>query len=251
MARLGAYGYYGPYGNAATTIASGALANALGATRIIYRVEDTRLFRDARGRFNDIQKDIERRNRQLARTLQESVVRETYNKLERPSVSTKRLRKAWMSPGHFQAASGGARFGFGLFDPEIMDRSEAKYWRLVEYGTRDVLGGRWTGRMVDSEGIPLYGRWGGSIRGYGQNRWGSAPIAGPPWGVSRGKLLVFPQSVRESMINPKTGKAPRAAYRRKHIQPKNAIEFSWEKYGSETYARRLLTSIQKELGPSR
>ena len=248
---LGPWNYYGPYGSGGTTTASIALANALGSATIIYRVEDTRLFRNARGWFTEAQKEIEIRNRQLARTMQEAVVRETYRKLERPTVSTRRLRKAWMDSGHFQPASGGPQFGFGLFDPEIMDRSEAKYWRLIEYGSKDVLGGRWTGRMVDSEGIPLFGRWGGSIRGMGSNRWGSAPVAGPPWNSKRGKLAVLPQAVREQMINPRTGRRPKAAYRRKHIEPKNAIEFSWNKYGGERYANRLLTDIRKELGITR
>lgn len=247
MARLGEYNYY-LFGNEGTTNASRALANALGTTRIVYRVEDTTVFRDLKGRVTKAQREIGLRNRELARRMQDNVVKETYGNLLRPSTSTKRLRKAWMDPGHLFIPQGGAQYGFGMFDFELMDRSEAKYWRLIEYGSKDVLGARWTGRMVDSEGIPLFGRWGGSIRGFYTNRWGKVPAAGPPWGATNGKLAVFPQSIRESMINPRTGKRPKAAYRRRHIQPKNAIETTWNKYGSERYARTLLTTIRKELG---
>jgi len=241
---VGPYGYVF-YGNSGTTAASIARANA--ATTITFRVQDTNLFRDARGWYTSVQQEIDRLNRTMARNIQQGVVNETYGTLLRPSVKTNRLRKAYLGPKQIQPAPGGFQYGVGVFDPVLLDQSEAKYWRLIEYGTKEVLGGRWTGRMVDSQGIPLFGRWGGTIKGYYTNRWGRVPSAGPPWNVEGGKLKVAPQSIREAMVRNSTGKAPKAPYRRKHIVPANAIAHNWEKYGSDKAAARILNAIRKEM----
>jgi hypothetical protein len=237
--------YY--YGNEGKTASSQARAVKLGAVSVIFRVTESNLFRDAKGRFTVIQREWDRVNRRTARNIQQGVVADTYASLDRPSVSTRRLRAAYLAPGQVQPAPGGFQYGFGVFDYEKLDKSDAKYWRLIEFGTKATLGGRWTGKMVDSEGVPLYGRWGGSITGYYTNRWGRVARAGPPWNVEAGKLRVAPKSVREQLIRPSTGRPPKIPVRRKHIRPKAAFDRNWEKYGSDVVAKRLFAVVREEL----
>jgi len=222
-------------------------ASAAGALVVNVNTTDN-IQADVTRRFLSTQRQAAQVNRRVARGVQDGAAVYTYDKLLRPSVSTGRLMRAYRDPGHYMPAPGGSQFGFQLFNVDKLDRSEAKYWRAIEYGTREVFGGRWTGPMVDAEGIPLFGRWGGSISGSYTNRWGKVPRAGSPWGASRGKLLVAPKSVREAMVRSKTGRRPAAPKRTKHIAPRGGIEWAWRNFGNVHLVRELEKLLIEESG---
>lgn len=225
---------------ASAAAASGAL---------IFKVNATDNFKaNITKTFTAAQREVAQVNKRVARGVQDAAAVYTYDKLVRPSVSTGRMMRAYRDPGHYKAANAGSQFGFTLFNVDRLDRSEAKYWRAVEYGTKEVFGGRWTGPMVDAEGIPLFGRWGGSINGFYTNRWGRVARGGAPWGAQAGKLLVAPKSVREAMVRAKTGRRPAAPKRNKHIAPRGGVEWAWRNFGNAHLVDQLEKLLIRESG---
>lgn len=212
----------------------------------LIRVEDSLSFRNIEGKFRSAQKEIGIRNRQIARNLQEETVKLTYSRLLRPSVSTDRLRKALSDPGEIRfgatGKTGDAQYGFGVYDTSrggSLDRSRAKYWRIIEYGSATAAP-NYLGALVDRQGIPLFGRWGGTISGFSAGR----PIGGPPWVAAGGKLRPFSAQRRETMMA--TG--AKAAIRGTPVIARNAMDGAWRKYGSDKAAEKLLSAIRDELG---
>jgi hypothetical protein len=121
-------------------------------------------------------------NANVAKAFQAHVI-ETYQAmpLKRPGVSSGRLEKALANPENRTYST----FGWGVGNIDYLDRSEAKYWRMIEEGSAGIYGG---GRGMI--GQKIYGVWGGSIQGYYENRWGLQPRAGGPWrtAAENGKL---------------------------------------------------------------
>lgn len=239
-------GFYNPL---LSRVRSDAVLRGGAAGNIAVFVQETNDFRTLGGTVTSAQREIAQVNRAAAEGMQKAAVRYTYENLERPNVQTGRLQRALSNPAHISYSGAGPQFGFGVFDQQILDRSQAKYWRSVEYGTKKVFGSRWTGRMVDKDGVPLFGRWGGSIQGMYSNRWGVVPRAGAPFTRygqgNESKLRPFPQEIRANIglnRNPtqrRLKKPPKAPYRRKHVQPKGAFEYAWRTYGSQKLVRTV------------
>lgn len=214
--------------------------------------------RNLLGEYHTMQREMHQVNRAGAFAIQNAVIKDTYSRLDRPNTQTGRLERALSDPRHVGQLPGfsGFQHGFTVFNPEILDRSQAKYWRAIEFGSAAVFGAKWRGRMVDKDGIPLFGSWGGTVKGFYTNRWGTVARAGAPFtrygANSSGKLRPLPQKVREAMINSdptqrRLRKPPKAPYRSKHIEPKHAMERAFERY-TQTWFYQLAEIAYRNRG---
>jgi hypothetical protein len=211
--------------------------------------------RKSRGLYSSVQKHLAEYNRLQRNLIHNEIVNHTKQGIQRggrASVSTGRLVNALRNPKQVQSAPGGIAQGFSIGDADLLDASEAKYWRAIEYGSAAVWGAKFLGYMVDKDGVPLYGFWGAGKNGFYTNRWGKVLRAGRPYsryGANRGgKLLPYGQDARKALRNPKTGKAPKRPKRRKHIAPKGSFDYAWDKYGSEVLAKGLVNEIARAAG---
>ena len=125
--------------------------------------------RDAEtGRFiPGAQKELYRRNRALAVSMQQQVAEVIDNSILRQAVKSGRLVNATLHPKN-------AIFGFdhvGVGDPFHLDQSIAKYWRTIEEGSAKT----WTKRSFLS--LELQGIWGTNVR---EGQW-QFSAAGNEW----------------------------------------------------------------------
>lgn len=113
--------------------------------------------------WTEIERVLSRYYVVMAADLQRLVTEEYQRERRRPKVSTGRLDEATLDERNRRIDKGG--FGIGL--PTYLNRSQAKYWRQIEYGT-SVHRGRY-----------LYGMFGATLTGSYSKR-GNAQF-GPAW----------------------------------------------------------------------
>lgn len=230
MAGSQTYGFLTDFGNGA--------ADRNYATRgfgvVVY--VDTRgfgTFRNALGQFTSNQREVAQYYKQTAQSIQSDVVRRTVSGYVRPRVSTGRLKRVLSDPAMITAD----QFGFTVGDEAFLMQSQAKYWRQIEFGTRGVVPS-WIGRMVDRSGVPLFGLWsysaakwggGGGFTRYGE---GTGQML-HPYSAKRRREITY-GDVRDSIGRKMGTRTPRAPFRHKHIQPKNAFAEAWDAAGVDT-----------------
>lgn len=137
--------------------------------------------RDVRGRF--IARDVTALRSEmtmLAERAQANVVANIASRLVRPNASTGRLEKVTASSRNRVVQRDGLGFGVGVID--YLDKSEAKYWRTIEEGSKKV----WGERGKSMVGMEIHGKFGAEIVGWRDSSWGPRPKAGPPWNVQGG-----------------------------------------------------------------
>lgn len=104
-------------------------------------------------------------NQVMAQRLAAQMVKELQSGLRRPNVSTGRLAKALMDPQNMAATA----YGFGVGNPNWLDRSPAKYWRAIEEGTTfflgDIIGGMWGANAEGAQARPPWSGFGESTGG--------------------------------------------------------------------------------------
>lgn len=233
MAGSQTYGFLTDFGNGA--------AQRNYATRglsVVVYVDTTGFgtFRNALGQFTSNQREVAQYYRQTAQAIQSDVVRRTVRAYVRPRVSTGRLKQVLSDPAMITAD----QFGFTVGDEAFLMQSQAKYWRQIEFGTRGVVPS-WIGRMVDRSGVPLFGLW-----NYSATKWNSSGTGAgfSRYGEGSGQML-HPYSskvrremvygdVRDSISRRMGSRTPRAPFRHKHIQPKNAFAEAWDAAGVDT-----------------
>lgn len=134
-------------------------------------------------------------------------------------------------------------FGVGVGNMSFLDKSNAKYWRTVEMGTKAAKTANWIGPMVDRNGVPLFGLWTTRVLASGKpsnDGWGpngpfdrrsksKRKVPRVPWSYyskkrSDGKLRPFSEGKRQELTQ--IGALP-IPYRRKHIQPMHAYRRAW------------------------
>lgn len=215
---------------------AGAQRNFFGRYGVLVQINTSGIgqMRDPNGLFNSNQRAVARIYRRVATDLQGDIVRRTQQHLIRPRVSTGRLSRTYRDPKMIDVD----QFGFVVGVESFLATSQAKYWRQIEYGTKGVVP-KWIGRMVDRQGVPLYGLWDFSVGGRGQN-WGSASRYGAgtgqklhPYSQERRRELQY-GDVRDAIGRRLGARQPRAPYRRHHIQPKDAFSTSWDAAGITT-----------------
>lgn len=107
-----------------------------------------------------LQTDLAAANRRFALELSELTVKTMHAGLYRPRVSSGRLAAALADPQNRYSDA----FGFGVGNPEWLDRSQAKYWRQIDQGFKG------------HRGRQIFGVFGDTLIGGGPN---SRGVAGP------------------------------------------------------------------------
>jgi hypothetical protein len=206
----------------------GAQANFFARYGVLVHINTSGMtqIRDPNGQFNANQKKVREIYYRVARVLQADIVRRTQQNLIRPRVSTGRLSRTYRDPRMISVD----QFGFVVGVESFLATSQAKYWRQIEFGTKGVVP-KWIGRMVDRQGIPLYGLWDFNARGWGSGPWSR-------YGAGQGqKLHPYSRETRENLVYGDVRDAigrrlgnrrPRAPYRRQHIRPKDAFSQAWD-----------------------
>lgn len=211
----------------------------------------TGILRDSKGQWASFQNLAPEINRRWAKRYQDEVAAAEKQAVSRPAVSTGRLIRNIKSPKNITYD----KWTFGVGVPDFLNSSSTKYWRQIEFGTAATMGSSWLKKMVDEEGVPLYGFWSTSWSGYHRNGWGNHPNVRPPYtrfrrGVSSQNLYVLPQKIRQSLqytVTQKTYKYTRKStgvevivpsrtrsYQPKipriavHIKPHLAYKSAWE-----------------------
>lgn len=227
---------------------------------------ETNFNRNARGQFTSDMNEIGYTT--------ESVMEQTWDRIiqiheETHRPRTGRLRSALKNPANrYRVASGtAAQFGQGLMNPEYLDQSVARYWRIIEYGSK-VAAPRWIGPLVDRNGIPLYGKWGDSLQPPGDTAYSSrintqklhpykaakrAKIykwwqEGGQYGDTRRGRAFRRKQARQEMwgwdpVSPGDWKPP---MRLRHVAGKEAFRRAWEDVAGPR-SRRLLSAWADQL----
>lgn len=123
------------------------------------------LLRDQRGWYVSTQGQVAEEGQRLALELATHVREAFLSSRKRPKVSTGRLVAAIMH----RKNRVGRKEGYGVGNPEFLDRSEARYWRQIDQG--------FTGHV----GRLITGVWGETLTGdWRAARTGPYPVAGAP-----------------------------------------------------------------------
>lgn len=205
------------------------------------------LGRDARGHFTTFQNELYHINLKLALELQEMMA----ERLEASRVPSRR----GVASGRLEAAILDRRnrfvhnFGFGVGVISWLDKSEAKYWRAIEVGTRQFVGNK----------LP-FGIWGSTLTGAygGRSSFGPYPLAGPPWsatGAQRdgrlrpmGKTYAYRHLVASGMARRDAFKASRArAVIQRPIEAHHYMHGAWRDFRP---AARTTAAIKRALRTS-
>lgn len=135
--------------------------------------------RDARGRYiSRDPKALKQEYMDLAFRAQANVLSNMSTSYARPTAVTGRLEKVTADRRNRVYSDQG--FGVGVV--RFLDRSQAKYWRTIEEGSKKV----WGERGKSMIGMEIRGKFGGAMVGWRESSWGRRPVAGAPWGVSGG-----------------------------------------------------------------
>ncbi len=182
--------------------------------------------RNAQGQFTSYQQQAKDEHTRDAKTLQELVVAMQKARIKRPKVSTGRLSRVTDDSRNRVVNVDGFYVGI----ESHLAKSDAKYWRTIEFGSAEV----WKRPFV---GMPLLGTWGASISGWGENRWGTVPHAGPTYThagkASGGKFRPFGKRAAKKMAA--TGKIPTVG---QEIAPMHAYRDAWREFGGTGTLRR-------------
>jgi hypothetical protein len=100
--------------------------------------------------------------------------------------------------------------GYGVGVIRWLDRSEAKYWRTIEEGSKAAWGRSFVG-------MELRGKFGGAYLGFRASSWGPRPIGGSPWNAYPGFFMPIRKMPALIVQN--------------EIQPMNAYEDAFEGSG--------------------
>lgn len=236
-------------GRRGATFAGRAKGRGPGMVFVVSGFEPKGLLFD-RGRFAGayIQTDLAEVNRRLARELANHTAEVMQAGLKRPKVSTKRLYHALKDPGNRYSD----QFGFGVGDPQFLDRSEAKYWRQIDQG--------FTGHM----GREITGVWGESLTGaWREARSGPYPLAGEPitqFGANnQGRLIPMGRKWALRRLRKGAGLGTRGARNKftaftrgvinNPIEPQSYFEEAWMSFNvKERYMEELLAVFNRSGG---
>ena len=193
--------------------------------------------RNAKGQFTSFQGYQKRVNRELADQLQEIVADNIRSRYKRPGVATGRLVTATEDARNRIADLDG--FYVGIED--WMAKSQAKYWRTIEFGSAEV----WKRPFV---GTKLIGWFGTSIQGFYENAWGTVPMAGPeysrPGQGSGGKFRPYNRATAQELK--KEARSGRGTVRHE-IEPMHAYRDAWRQFGGAQRVARETEIILRRL----
>ena len=189
--------------------------------------------RNAKGQFTSLRGELAHESALMMDLVRDRVI-ELYESKRHRQPRTGRLVAAIADPRnryHFRTRGIEVAQGFG--NVAWLDKSQARYWRMIEYGSARVSD-RWIGPMEDRYGVLLYGRWG---VGHGTIPYRS--------GINVQKLYPFPLALRRKIQEapPRPGRAKFRPYRRRHIAPYGAFHQAWEEVmgrGSQNMKRRWI-----------
>lgn len=195
--------------------------------------------RDVRGRYLSAQEALARENESMAHQIQRLVIANIAAHIKRPAVSTDRLLnvtadRANISP--IKGRSAGWKEGLAVGVVSHLDNSVAKYWRTIEEGSETA----WKKRSF--VGMPLPGRFGGSVTGLTTTKWGSRALAGPeftdPGRGTGGKFVPFGKKTRKQLLG--GGKVITVKH---EIEPQHAYLAAWRDYDGGVRVRRNLDTF--------
>lgn len=172
--------------------------------------------------FTQYQAEMARANKAWLEEMRTAVLANIQSRILRPSVSTGRLEQVTASPDNYIFDQTNQTFGFSFGVPRFLNESQAKYWRTQEEGSKVV----WRHPFV---GTKLAGKWGETIVGFYENRWGTVPMAGAPFSRSGagsgGKLRPVSTAWAQEHLKGKT-----LATVHREIRPMNAYADAWREH---------------------
>lgn len=182
------------------------------------------------GSFSQFQADFLRRNAILAQDLAELAVEKLRASYARPRVSRGALERALLDPRNRRVKS----TYWGVGDIAFLDRSDAKYWRTIEQGTRHFVGRR------------ISGVWSASIGG------------GPYYGFrsSRTQDMFMPMSASDALdfLRANGERGSRGGIGKTHgiikrpIQPHRYLRSAWREFKPRERSKEALIAALIESG---
>lgn len=204
-----------------------------GFITVVSGLERKGLLFDERNKFigNGLQTDLATANRRLADELAVLTADTMQENLRRPGVSSKRLYAALIDPKNRYSD----QFGFGVGNPEWLDRSQAKYWRQIDQGFRGHLGreitGVWGSTLTGAYRTPLSGGTPYPVAGPGFSGFGQG---------SGGRLLPMGRKYALRLLRGQQGAGSRMGRNRfsagtrgiisKPIEPEQYFKKAWEDF---------------------
>ena len=190
---------------------------------------------------NGLQSDLAAANKILALELAQATANASRSRLKRPGVSTGRLYAALLAEGNRHSD----QFGFGVGNPQFLDRSAAKYWRQIDQGFTGHLG-----RIIT-------GVWGATLTGEygGRSRYGPYPLAGPSFsGFGAGnqdRLRPMGRKYAYRLLRKQAGTRNKTALKglgtqgviSKAISPERYFAAGWEEFN----ARRRVNEVVRQI----